>query len=393
MRLKSKRAIWFVVIFAILCGTQTTIYTWDGLRAKVKVPDFRNVRSNERVVAIGFSNAMLMQIKLSYFEHGGHYRIGVFADHTGSMFAKEAFPPKLRLDFFNYFMVTSSLPEVRDILYYASENDFLPSDIVIVFLTNPLVGDGLLNLTRRSNLAHKAFFSLNGISASSVGDTLLKFYGLANNVLTQSLDWRAIWSNFLAPTQKSLIIPDTYCVNDSKLANAGTHGNRWSKLLPVSIRYYLGLLNVDDKREMKSILCRNGLPPGYAGDGSELGRADPDNLVRHNWIKENVLQPRHTASIVRSIESINRIVSAAGRIPIFVVPPVLGGTRDSTIERVFSAAMDSLDKDVRLIDHRFRFQERKYFYGDDEHTGILYYKALVKEMIERGWFERLIKYY
>lgn len=385
MRKETKQVICFMAIFAILCGSVTLVNMWDEFWPSQNALDFRKMKPDERVVAVGFNNSGLMQVKLSYLEFGERYPIGVFADHTGAMFSKEAFPPRLRKTFFNYFMATTSLPEVRDIVRYAAENDFLPSETVIVMLDNPLVGDGLLNYVRRSYLNHRAFFSLSGLLSNDYKRSLSTIYELAYNVVSLSLDWRAIWLNTLAPARKALVVPNTYCADRSNIQKRGGQGSIWDRFLPETVRYYLSLKNLDESQELHSFLCQKGLPPGFASDGSEVGRIDGKRLARHDWGKENVLQPRHTVSIVRNIESIHRIVSASGRVPIFVVPPVFGEPHGALAEEVFGRALDSLDKDVRIIDHRLRFQERKYYHGDDEHTGVYYYKALVDEMIARGW--------
>jgi len=57
--------------------------------------------------------------------------------------------------------------------------------------------------------------------------------------------------------------------------------------------------------------------------------------------------------------------------------------------KIFSAALAKLDKSIRLIDHRFKFQDIKYFHDDYEHTSVEYYAAVVEEFGRRGWLNRL----
>ena len=104
-----------MAIFAILCGSVTLVNMWDEFWPSQNALDFRKMKPDERVVAVGFNNSGLMQVKLSYLEFGERYPIGVFADHTGAMFSKEAFPPRLRKTFFNYFH-SSSLKNLTPII-------------------------------------------------------------------------------------------------------------------------------------------------------------------------------------------------------------------------------------------------------------------------------------
>ena len=384
------------MVFFALCAAVTAINLWRGQSGSVAAPEFRSVRSNERVIPIGRAPARYMRIKLSYLERGTPYRVGYFADHTGSMFSRRAWPGNLGPSFFNYYMPTSSLPEIRDIIEYAGRRNLLPSDIIVVMLDNPLVGNGLLNYERRTNLFHEAFVSIDATSISNLPTSFERLYAVAENLVAQTLDWRSLWTSIFAPTQKTVILADRYCQANGVATDVAGKASPWIDYMPKRILSYLGLLVMSDDQKLAAIVCAEDMLPGFGVDGSERGRKkriavrfDERNLTRGRNKGGNLLEPRHADFIVENMEAIHRIVRTSGRTVIFMVPPVLGESPSMLPHKIFSAALAKLDKSIRLIDHRFKFQDIKYFHDDYEHTSVEYYAAVVEEFGRRGWLNRL----
>lgn len=380
----------FLAIFLGLSGVLFVAGSLGDTRLNEQTLDFGSLEPEQRAVFVGFGTTQPMHLKLSYLEGGPRYRIGFFADHTGAMFSRNALPSELRSSFFNYYMMFTSLPEIEDIIGYAAKHDMLPSDVVIVMVDNPHVGNGLLNYERRSNLAHKMFSTWSNGSNLDRSRMLARWYRMAVNRVAKTLDWRSAWTNLAAPVRKMVVIRADECADylASRRGPAETSG--WIGRLPASLRTYVALTRVHDDRSLRTTLCDTGMPAGLGHDGSERGRQNPEVLDRHEWPDTNALEPRHAAFIVEQIDNIHRTAQAAGRTAIFVIPPVYGGSRDVQVHRIFSEALKRVSRGVRIIDHRFGFQERKYYHGDDEHTGIHYYEALVEEMIRRGWLDRAL---
>jgi len=99
------------------------------------------------------------------------------------------------------------------------------------------------------------------------------------------------------------------------------------------------------------------------------------------------LRPFHAEEIAGYVKFIHETVRNAGRRAIFVVPPVLNEPRGTKIELIFDNALKRLSREVNLIDDTGKFQEEKWYAGDDEHPGRSYYMELGKELAKRGWLE------
>ena len=312
--------------------------------------NFYSMKEDQRLSLMELDRKQKGSIKFGFLETSKPPLVGLFGNHQFQHFSRDAFGPDTPPGyFFNFWYANLGLPEIMHLLDHLAHIDKLP-ELVLVQITTPDNDNG-----------------------------------------RHIIDWGGE-------------LPDRY-VNPSLLWNRGPRAfTDW-----LLVDFLLGRINTDiDVNKLRSALSQLGgprgktallqrlvspslctepsnnpycsEPNGYRDDGSFSVQADHPPLVLNGDLEQRspVLRPGDENEIARLLESIDRLVEAAGSRAIFIVPPVYETQRGLMADKIFDKAL-KMAQHITVVDDRGLRDDPNLFVIYD-HPSPEYFRLLVQKL-------------
>ncbi len=328
-------------------------------KRSVDINEIKNLESkfvNMRSYSLNRLNDFEIQSKI--IENNPIPKIGLFGNHQIAFLS----PKKLKNDnlIHNYHYNDFSVYDVYFYLIHLSKKNMLPSEKIFIFFTTPNNDNGNLITTLSKQTKHVISFNsfIKNIKNFSLESQLLLIKSFLSFYYTSTFDYQVTANNL-----KVLI---------NLLTTNKT--NRF--------------LNVEYSRKMKIISdhdnCRARYPNGkfifLKSDGSYS-----ENCIKFNLIKNHAKlngKPYFTKKDILKLNSITtkieRLLKKEGVELYFVIPPVYEDDRKSEVDLIFDKAIEGVDKNIVIFDHRYLRNEIKIFL-DYDHLNSKYLKIVLKD--------------
>lgn len=361
-------ALMFLGIFVALTSSLSTLRHEESF-------DFKQLGPNQTLATFSLTRRQNGSVKLGYIEQEKlRPRLGIFGNHQIVPFGSAHMG--LHMDngsFFNYAFANLGLAEVRDQLFYLSQENLLPRDLIVVQITTPNNDNGN-HIVKFGNelppdIRQPAMKNYNLGFADWAS---AKYEDYSSRIKTH-LNYANILIALFGGKQHWVINPDD-CARQ-KPAPA------WVRFIPGTIRMTAGLF-ADD------LICAR-----KAGALYRDGSAVPPKGGRGQWLDSGVIDKNKSklvegddamvATYMRQIYDISR---KAGAKVVFIILPLYESDtperRNSMINRIMDKALARVPE-IQVIDHRRIFLGKKYFDNFD-HPGNQYYEEILAPEICRA---------
>lgn len=350
---------------------------------RTEAVDFQTLGPNEVLIQTGLTRRQQAELKVGYIEKFSPPRIGIFGNHQVQYFRAAAFRNNLGLSqpqsgesdlFFNYWYADVNLPDTLDLIAYLDAIDKLPTELIVVAITTPNNDNGLHILGRTWFLPPDIkYFADKSLTTRALADN-------AQYMLSESAAWLGYHLDYTAVISALLNRRVGYEILDRRLCDGAAVSKKAERFKQFDLIPLPGtLLNMIAGEDIRRYCSRDYA--GYLSDGAYFTNRPPHPILNKNPlnVSDSALDDGDEQRIANLLRRINALGQRSGRQVVFLIPPVYETARQGPSDLIFSRAL-RLVPELKIIDHRHIYREKKYFHKYD-HPNHTYYEEVLTQLL------------